>query len=1574
MKKQLLFLISIAVLLLAINACPNIFNDKPVNKPEVLIPQGYGAVRVSFVQGEARTAMPDAVLSAFRFEYFFSKDGGELVKVSPDDDLFILEPGNYELTVKAFVSEDENSLAAQGNSDSPFEITAGDITPSVTLTLRPFVSGEGTGTLQFGLVYPSGITVDTFTLTRMAGDETFNLMDTDIADITITGTDPVTLDGTLSDIPVGYYLLDVLLRNASSAFTGKTEVVHIYQNLITQTSIAEYTFTDEDFSAIIVTNTNDSGPGSLRQAISAAQDGQFIRVMLSQGSVIELNSRLDINKSLTIRGNGVTITRSDAWTVENDNTQLMSVSGSNTVHISRVHFRGGRAANNGGAINNGATLTLESCIFSANHTTGPSARGGAVFNTGTLTVNGNTFYGNSTFRGGAIYINSGTLSLSGNLFYANTASDANMVVHRTGGTVNSYGNNVVDVDLAESGLTNVTEGLIDDIVISDLPVSPQSFRLLLGSEAANIINALPAQYPRSDFYGDPIADGAAAGAAQAFVSGSGFTLEILINPLQGSVNISPPLDADGLAAGPVSVTAASKDGFAFSHWLVDGDSFDGNPHTLAMSSHTRVQPVYDLIVTNFSDAAGSINIPGTLRYAIANVSAGGTIRFIGVEPGVTTIALTSGLVINRSVNIEGNGITLNRGMSIENSGTIVNISRIHFRNSGPAITNLGGTVNIESSIFSGHTRLGGDGGAIASGNSGNMTIRACTFYNNTARNRGGAISTASGRLTLTGNLFYGNTADSQYPVVYRGGGVVVPSYNAVDVEIGTGTTQSGWAAGTGDTFIGSDLPFSPMSFRPFPNSEAVGIITTLPEDYPAVDFYGNPITDGANAGAVQGTVTESGFILELSVNNAAWGSVAVLPASEDYIFTSPITLTANANPGYGFRYWLQDGVEAGNANPWSLTLSDHTRIQAVFGPVVTNFSDAPGSETIPGTLRFALASAPAGETIRFIGVTPGVSVIELTGRLNVGRSVTIEGNGITLTRSPSWTTVDGSSSLINSDFSGGVVNISRVHFRGGRATTTASAIRLFATSQNPSSLFLESCIFSDNRSTGSQWDSTSVILVSNGDLFVNGCTFYANISGAEIIQSMGSGRVGTLTGNLFYLNTFRFYSMLVTGNITSGGYNVVDVPLGTASNQSGWTAITGDKTISTLPVSPASFRLIAGGGAENVITTLPADYPTVDFYGDPITNGAAAGAVQSIQSGFYIYSSVSDPARGSISVSPSFQNNLVPSGIPITVTASPAAGYELIHWLQDGVNVGNDNPRTLTLEKDTEVHALFGLIVNDFSGSAAGPGTFRFAINNAQTGETIQFRNVTPGVTTIQLTSPLPAITRSITIEGNGIVLTRSSGMAQNATSQLLTIDSAPGTVTISRVWFRDGRATNNGAAIRKLGGSLSNPNNWPLILESCIFSGNQTPNHDLNNLGLGGAIFGGNIFARGCTFYSNVAGLGSAMINRVGGDITLTANLFFGNTAIARMVDGHAYWNEHGTYNVADVTYGYNPDQTGWYAGPGDTTYSALGITGDPINTSTMAPINSALNFVPEDLADFPATDFYGNARTWPGAPGAVR
>ena len=270
----------------------------------------------------------------------------------------------------------------------------------------------------------------------------------------------------------------------------------------------------------------------------------------------------------------------------------------------------------------------------------------------------------------------------------------------------------------------------------------------------------------------------------------------------------------------------------------------------------------------------------------------------------------------------------------------------------------------------------------------------------------------------------------------------------------------------------------------------------------------------------------------------------------------------------------------------------------------------------------------------------------------------------------------------------------------------------------------------------------------------------------------------------------------------------------------------------------------------------------------------------------------------------------------------------------------------------------------------SGPGSLRYAIENAIDNVVISIQD---DIGTITLSHTL-SIWRSLTIEGNGVTITRTAEMTGGAHS-LLHIGSSP--VTIRRVHFKDGRARNWAAAIQT--GSRN------LILESCIFSGNQTTSP---TFAAGGAIYNtGSLTVVGSTFLNNsmtgFSGGGAIFQTGSNSTLTLTGNIFYGNThssgffPVVRRNGGNQASGGTiitGGFNVVDVPSGDISNRSGWHFANGDTTFAALGISGVPINTTTFEPVQALRNVIPFRPANFPLYDFNGNPRTWPGAPGAVR
>jgi len=524
MRKIPLIIICLTILTLILGGCSDIFSGKQ-NLDHltrgIVIPEGFGAVRVNVNSGNARTAMPD--MSGLEYRYSFTKkltpnDNGEQYTPIPtaDNNLFILERGNYILKINACFKENDEPIAEGWNE---FTISNRGITV-VPVTLRPITYLEETGTLSFKIKYEN----DTLLVKHIAFT-LLNLNSGDEIDLYYMkyGNTENTLffNNEFSDnIPAGYYLLQITLKkedNKKPCYSSISEVVHIFPAL---TTAIEYNFTDAKFIGNIVFNTKNDTEGSLPYALYNAVDGDVIRVMLPPGRVIELNRPLEINnKTLTLEGNGVTIAKTENWSAEGP---LLRITGdidtnNKTITIKRVHFKGnGNIIPNasGGAIsiNTENTVIFESCIFSGNKVAGA---GGAIYSsrikpsTGitdlTMKVKGCTFYNNAGNGGGTIY-NDGKLFLTGNLFYGNTTTGNNECpILNLNTNVTSYGYNVVDIDFGESRFDTGFNSADEDKLFTDLGIADgdKPFDDTFEPFAAlrNVMPEFIQDFPTTDFYG-----------------------------------------------------------------------------------------------------------------------------------------------------------------------------------------------------------------------------------------------------------------------------------------------------------------------------------------------------------------------------------------------------------------------------------------------------------------------------------------------------------------------------------------------------------------------------------------------------------------------------------------------------------------------------------------------------------------------------------------------------------------------------------------------------------------------------------------------------------------------------------------------------------------------------------------------------------------------------------------------------------------------------------------------------------------------------------------------------------------
>ena len=161
---------------------------------------------------------------------------------------------------------------------------------------------------------------------------------------------------------------------------------------------------------ITVTNTNDSGPGSLRQAIADASNGDTIGFdpSLNWQTIGLTSGELVIDKSITIIGPGPNML--GVYQSPNSGVRVFHVIPGSTVTIAGLTINGGDGGQQGGGgiLNDHAILTIDRCTVK-NNSALESNSGGGIYNNGsggsaTLMITDSTIRSNyAYFAGGGMY-------------------------------------------------------------------------------------------------------------------------------------------------------------------------------------------------------------------------------------------------------------------------------------------------------------------------------------------------------------------------------------------------------------------------------------------------------------------------------------------------------------------------------------------------------------------------------------------------------------------------------------------------------------------------------------------------------------------------------------------------------------------------------------------------------------------------------------------------------------------------------------------------------------------------------------------------------------------------------------------------------------------------------------------------------------------------------------------------------------------------------------------------------------------------------------------------------------------
>jgi hypothetical protein len=640
-------------------------------------------------------------------------------------------------------------------------------------------------------------------------------------------------------------------------------------------------------TTITVTNTNDSGPGSLRQALADVQNGDTITFAVI-GTIGLTNGELFINNNITISGPGanmLTVSRAQnapafrifrvgdgltvviqGLTISNGLAQSFEfgggiLNGSSTLSLINCTVSGNSTDSLGGGISNfvsNATVRIESSTLSANVA---GDYGGGIANGGTLTINNSTLSGNTgEFAGGGIYNQSGPQSAS--VAVSNSTLSGNATEFHGGGIYNTRtgaGTAVVEIGntVLKRGASGQTIGNNAGTVIS------RGFNLS-DDNADGYLNG-PGDQINADPMLGPLQDNGGPTLTHALWPGS---------PAidAGDPNFTPPPFFDQRGPGFNRVV----------NGRIDKGSFELQPH--------------GPVVINTND-----NGPGSLRQALADANDGDTITF-----AVTgTISLTSGeLVINKNIAISGPGANL---LAVSRAANAASFRIFHVM--------PGHTVTIEGLAVTNGSVLNGFGGGILNQESA-LTVNSCALAGNSALGQqglgGGIFSNGSGAggaasLIIANSTLNGNTARSGGAIANDGA-----SSGTATLTISNSTLSGNSASFGGGIFndsTGNGTTTITIANSTFSGNNTEGVFNILG----TLDIANTILKAGAGANIDN----EKGTVTSLGYNLSSDDGGGFLTGPGDQINTDPVLGPLQNNGGPTFTHPLLPGspaIDAGDPN------------------------------------------------------------------------------------------------------------------------------------------------------------------------------------------------------------------------------------------------------------------------------------------------------------------------------------------------------------------------------------------------------------------------------------------------------------------------------------------------------------------------------------------------------------------------------------------------------------------------------------------------------------------------------------
>ena len=1310
---------------------------------------------------------------------------------------------------------------------------------------------------------------------------------------------------------VAYYRFDS--ASGTVATNSATATGAAYNGTLMNTP----TWVPSGAAAQVVTTTANTGPGSLRQAISSVLPGGYVVFTNSlSGGTITLSSEIAINTNLTIDATGLQggITLSG-----NNATRIFNINSGSTVSMHGLTFTGGNGSGSadtgsGGAIRIVGKLALTGCTFTGNN----AAFGGALFNNhGTATLVQCTLTGNSAEDAGAIANARGTLAMTSCTLALNNAADSANV--SGGGAIDSY--------ISASAVT-----MTNCIIAGNTSASGNGPELWLEDGSLMAVNCLIGNG----------ADSTLTNGVNGNLVGSGAApINALLAPLGnygGSPQTMPPTaGSPAIDAGSDAVTnvvTTDERGFPrLSGAHVDIGAVEVNSNSL---------------VTTVADAG-----PGSLRYALAAVASGDLISFAQSLSG-QTIALTNGQIeLGNSVSIDSSGL----GNAIQISGNGQNpIFQI----------DPGVTVKLNSlTIARGYSTSGASGGIQ---NFGNLAMNRCTMVGNTnsysnSGGQGGAIYNARGVLAATNCTFTANYAG------FTGGAIFnnVPNPGAqvlctlvhctlagnIAGYIGDGIDNNGTVTII-DTIIANNNVLDFDNYAGTVVRQGANIVGTFADNAGGTDSgpaaitsnplvaalgnYGGPTQTMPPLGgspAINAGVTVTGLAIDQRGAPRLRGAAVDIGAVE----VNPATIvTTNSDSGPGSLRVVAAGVTNGDVVSFAANLAGQTIVITNGGIELSNNVAIDGAG-LPGGVQIS-----GGGISRIFNIESNANVTLITLTLRNANGGGADGGAI---QNAGAAVINNCTFTNNSTGSGGaILNIVPGAMTLNNCTLTGNSGAPAGAGGgivNRSMLAINNSTFAANTSGGGAAvynDGTGVLtltnstfignsvgssggaLISVGELTAVQCTFAGN-SAANGGAVFAAGTGGTLIACTLALNNST------TPDPSGGGGAIYDA----ASSLVLFNCL----LAGNVSASGQGPNILTNGNTVTAISTLVGDGS-----GSGLTNGVAGNLVGTSASPINAHLATLGNYGGPTQTMPPLPGSpAINAGAPLALATDQRGFLRSAGGANDIGSVELQTPFT-------------EVITNADDGS---DGTLRSVLaQQVDIGTTITFDPSLSGQT-ITLTNGEIAVNNNFYVI-DGSALANGVQISGNNSTRLFNIGSG-GNLTLNSLTLRNGHGGGgDGGAILNVGTAA---------LNACTLTANAT--------GSGGAIVNnqpGAMALNNCTLTGNSSALGGG-----GGAIVNRALLVINNCTLANNQSPHGnaiYDDSTGILDVTNSILVGGPDASISQLGtvnsgfdvidPANINLAPLGNYGGPTQTMPPLPGSPAIDAGLDSVTSFLATDQRGKPR----------